>query len=174
MIEQLPIEQVITHRREPFQFFFAARAVEMVPESDDYLLEPGSEGLRLHAANESALSLPREILLDSFGDELDFMPVGVKTQRHAGLTYDPVMFVRTEVRAAAQPFVRGSLRARGASILEEDAQRSVVVTRALGSLRSLLGFPAVLHKVAGDTARLWIWLSHYAPTDPDDGGGKAA
>ena len=173
MNEQFPLEQVITHRKEPFQFFFAVRAMEAVPESDDYLLEPGSRGLRLHAANETALGLPREILLDCFGHELDFMPVDVKIQRHEAVTYEPMMFVRTEVPAGTQPFVRGSLRARGAAILEEELQRGLVVTRALGSLRSLLGFPSVLHRVAGESARLWIWLSHYAPTDPE-GGGKAA
>lgn len=173
MNEQFPLEQVITHRKEPFQFFFAVRAREAVPESDDYLLEPGSEGLRLHAANETALGRPKELLLDCFGDEIDFMPLDVKVRKHEAVTYEPMMFVRTEVRAATQPFVRGTLRARGATILEEDAQRSFVVTRALGPLRNLLGFPAVLHRVAGDSARLWTWLSHYAPTDPE-GGGKAA
>ena len=173
MNEQFPLEQVITHRKEPLQFFFAVRAKEAVPESDDYLLEPGSDGLRLHATNETALARPRELLLDCFGDELDFMPVDIKFQRHEAVTYEPMMFVRTGVRTGAQPFVRSTLRARGAAILEEDAQRGFVVTRALASLRSLLGFPSVLHRVAGDSAHLWIWLSHYAPIDPD-GGGKAA
>jgi hypothetical protein len=164
MNEQLPLEQVITHRREPFQYFFATRAVEVVPESDDYVLEPASEGLRVQAANETALRVPAEILRETFGDELGFLPISVRMQRHGPLIYEPMMFVRTEVRTSAQAAVRDLLRTRAATILEEDAMRSsVVITRALAALRSLLGFPEVMHKAAGDNAGLWIWLSHYAP-----------
>lgn len=173
MKDQFPLEQVITHRKEPFQYFFAVRAMDAVPESEDYLLEPGYEGLRVHASNEPALARPRELLLDCFGDDLDFRPIDVKVRRHESVIYEPMMFVRTEVRSGAQPFVRGTLRARGAQILEEDAKRDFVVTRAQGALRNLLGFPDVLRRVAGDSAHLWIYLSHYAPVDPD-GGGKAA
>lgn len=167
MNQQLPLEQIIIHRGEPLQYFFATRAVEVVPASDDYVLEPVSEGLRVRAANESALDTPAEILRETFGDELAFLPVGVTMQRHSGSTYEPMMFVRTEVRPSAQPGVREALRARAATILEQDIQRVYVVTRAVARLRSLLGFPAVMRKLAGDDAKLWIWLSHYAPIDQE-------
>lgn len=165
MNEQLPVEQIIIHRSEPLQYFFATRAMEMVPASDDYVLEPASEGLRVRAANECALELPAEILRETYGDALAFLPIGVATQRHRGSTYEPVMFVRTEVGADAQPAVREALRARAGTILEEETHRTLVVTRALAPQKSLLGFPAELHKAAGNEARLWIWLSHYAPVE---------
>ncbi len=163
MNEQLPLEQLIAHRREPFQLFFATRAVEVVPESDDYLLEPERDGLRVHAANEAALELPRQILRETFGDELSFTPVTVKLQKHDDVTYEPVMYARTEVPATAQPPIRAALLARGATILEEDVRRAGVVTRAVCPLRRLLGFPETLHKLGGEGARSWIWISHYAP-----------
>ena len=168
MNEQLPLEQLIAHRREPFQLFFATRAVEVVPESDDYLLEPEGDGLRLHAANEAALELPRQILREAFGDELNFTPVTVKLQQHDDVTYEPVMYARTEVPATAQPPLRAALLARGATILEEeeDVRRAGVVTRAVCPLRQLLGFPETLHKLGGEGAKSWIWISHYAPASP--------
>ncbi|MEO8159599.1 MAG: hypothetical protein ABI648_17505 [Betaproteobacteria bacterium] len=165
MNEQLPLEQIVIHRREPLQYFFAARAIEVVPASDDYVLEPVREGLRVRAANEAALDLPAEILRDAFGDELAFLPVAVTLQHHDGSTYEPVMFVRAEVPADIQAAVRAALCARAATILEEDAHRASVVIRALAPQQSLLGFPAELHETAGSEARLWIWLSHYAPVE---------
>lgn len=75
------------------------------------------------------------------------------------------MFVRSEIRSNAQPFVRDELCTRAARILEEETQRLKVVTRALAAQRKLLGFPAVVREKAGDDARLWIWLSHYAPIE---------
>lgn len=163
MIEQLPLEQLIVHRREPAQLAFASRAVQVVPESDDYRLEPAAEGLRVHAANETALEVPREILCEVFGDELNLMPVSIKFERHGELLYEPVMSVRTEVRADVQSQLRAALHSRGAEILEEDTRRMLVVTRALAALQGMLGFPQTLRALAGDNARLWVWLSHYAP-----------
>ncbi|MEO8163795.1 MAG: hypothetical protein ABI619_00230 [Betaproteobacteria bacterium] len=163
MHEQLPLEQIVVHRREPLQHLFATRAVEVVPASEDYVLEPVREGLRVRAANETALDLPAEILRQAFGEDLAFRPVTVTMQQHHALTYEPWMFVRSEIRADAQPLVRDALCARAATILEEDKQRTNVVTRALAAQRNLLGFPAVVREKAGDDARLWIWLSHYAP-----------
>ena len=43
MNEQMPLEQIIMHRQEPLQYFFATRAIEVVPESEDYVLEPTKE-----------------------------------------------------------------------------------------------------------------------------------
>lgn len=165
MNEQLPLEQLIIHRREPVQYFFATRAIEVVPASDDYVLEPAGEGLRVRAANECALDLPAEILREAFGDELAFLPIGVTMQQHSGSTYEPMMFVRTEVRSDTQAAVRDALQARAATIMEEEVHHANVVTRALAPQRSLLGFPAVLRETAGDDAGLWIWLSHYAPVE---------
>jgi translation elongation factor EF-G len=62
-----------------------------------------------------------------------------------------------------QPQLRAALHSRGAEILEEDAQRMLVVTRALAALQAMLGFPQTLRALAGDNAGLWVWLSHYAP-----------
>lgn len=161
MNTQLPLEQTVAHRREPFQYFFAVRAMEVVPCSEDYLLEPESEGLRLHAACEEALALPGEILRDAFGDALSFSAPGVKLQRHAGVDYEPVMFVRTEVAAPHQAAVRAALLARGATILEEDVRRTAAITRATCPLRRLLGFTDSLRGLAGAQAWSWVWLSHY-------------
>ncbi len=165
MHEQLPLEQIVVHRREPLQTFFATRAIEVVPASEDYVLEPVREGLRLRAASESALDLPAEILRETFGEELAFQPIAVTMQQHGAVTYEPWMFVRSEIRSSAQPLVRNELCTRAATILEEETQRIKVVTRALAAQRKLLGFPAVVREKAGDDARLWIWLSHYAPVE---------
>jgi hypothetical protein len=67
-----------------------------------------------------------------------------------------------------RPPVREALHAREATILEEEAKRTYVVTRAVAALRNLLGFPALIHEAAGDDARLWIWLSHTAPAGQED------
>ncbi|HEX4985264.1 MAG TPA: hypothetical protein VFV71_04240 [Burkholderiales bacterium] len=173
MNDRFPLEQIIIHRGNFLPAGFAARAVEVLRDSDDYALEATREGVRLHAASEPALEFPCALLRDAFGDAIAFAPVTIKAPRHDGRFYHPVMAVRTSVPTAAQPAVAGTLRARGATMLEEDRQHGRVVTRACGSLRGLLGLPAALRKVAGDDARLWIWLSHYAPDDPE-GGGKAA
>ena len=173
MIEQLPLEQLIVHRHEPVQLTFANRATQMVPESDDYRLEPAVDGLRVHAANETALEIPREILCEVFGGELELMPVGIKFERHGEQLYEPVMFIRTEVNADVQPGLRAALHSRGAQILEEDARRTRVVTRALAALREMLGFPQTLRALAGNNARLWVWLSHYAPAGGEANSGTA-
>lgn len=173
MSEHLPLEQLIAHRKQSCQLSFSALAMEVMPESDDLLVEPSRHGLRLHGANETALELPREILQDRFGDQLRVMPLGIKLQQHGTLIYEPIMFVRTEANVRHQLVVRGELRARGVTILEEDVRRRLVITRALGALRRLLGFPQAFHKAAGDRGYLWIWLSHYAPIDPEDGARAA-
>lgn len=161
MNTQLPLEQKVAHRREPFQYFFAVRAMEVVPRSEDYVLEPETEGLRLHAACETALARPGEILRDAFGDALSFSAPEVKLTRHAGVDYEPVMYVRTEVAAQHQAAVRAALLARGATLLEEDVRRTAAITRATCPLRRLLGFNDALRRLAGEQARSWVWLSHY-------------
>jgi hypothetical protein len=171
MNDQHPLERDASHRRQPLPSAFVMEAREIVPASEDYRLEPAKNGLRIHAASETALETPVGRLREAYGDDLLLMPVRVKYRRHDNVDYAPVMFVRTQVRAGAQPFVRSSLRARGAEILEEDIQGRTVVTRAVASLSRLLGFPASLGKIAGDDSRHWIWLSHYAPIDS---GGDAA
>ena len=163
MNTQLPLEQTVVHRREPFQYFFAVRALEVVPRSENYVLEPEPEGLRLHAACESALALPGEILRDAFGDALSFSAPEAKLQRHAGVDYEPVMYVRTEVAAQHQAALRAALLARGAALLEEDVRRTAAITRATCPLRRLLGFTDALRGLAGAQARSWVWLSHYQP-----------
>jgi hypothetical protein len=36
MDEQFVLEQVVVHRRKPFQFVFATRAIQALPEHEDY------------------------------------------------------------------------------------------------------------------------------------------
>lgn len=167
MNDQLPLERDAFHRGRLLPSAFVMEALEIVPASEDYRLEPAEKGLRIHAASETALDSPVVRLRDAYGEDLLLMPVQIKYRHYDDVAFEPVMFVRTQVRVGAQPFVRSSLTARGAQILEEDIQRRTVVTRAVASMSRLLGFPASLNKIAGSDSRHWIWLSHYAPVDLD-------
>lgn len=94
--------------------------------------------------------------------------------RHAGVDYEPVMYVRTEVAAPHQAAVRAALLERGATLLEEDVRRSVAITRATCPLRRLLGFTDALSGLAGTQARSWVWLSHYQEAARDRPTGPGA
>lgn len=167
MSDQHPLERVALHHGPLLPSAFVMQAMEVVPESEDYRLEPANKGLRIHATNEISLSSPVDRLREAFGDYLVLMPLQIKYRYYDDIAFEPVMFVRTQVRRSAQAFVLSSLKARGARILEEDLQPRLAITRSVVLLSRLLGYPTSLNRIGGSDSRLWIWLSHYAPVDPD-------
>jgi hypothetical protein len=171
MYNEYPIEQLARSTTTRFQMGFARMTMHLVPEFKEVALEPSERGLRILAANETALGLPAEVIRQIHADEVRFDAPQVRLL-HGVVVQEPIMWVRAAVARTYTEAVILDLVGRGADIEEVDwlAAPSVVCGKA--PLRQLLGYPKALAVLCDDQAELRMWVSHYAPVPPEP--GKAA
>lgn len=168
MYYQYPLETLARGKRAPSQVEFARQARAALEDSDDLLARPVSEGLALFAANEDALEGPARILRDLYGDFVELRAPRVRIIPGEP-AQQPVMNVRVTARAEHAGRIVGELRRRDARILEECLRGRTFIARAEAPLSALLGLPAALRDITGDTAAHSIRLVRYAPIPPGFG-----
>ena len=83
------------------------------------------------------------------------------------------MHVRISLATRFRDVVQRAMQRRGAGPCEDYVRSSYCVLRYEAPLAELLGLPAELARLTGDSAKQWIVLSHYAIVTRDP-GGKAA
>src|SRR5687768_14757090 len=125
----LPIEQLLRREGMPFQFAFATEAKELVPQREDFLLNPSHKGLRVLARNEEALAAPVELLRELYGSGLQVEPPKVRLMGTVQVQ-EPIMHV------AHQP--RHALSRRREESHAAPRSRAVRGLRALELLRAAL------------------------------------
>ena len=169
MYYQFPIEQVATTSQTRFQSGFARMAMYLLPRLEDVTYEPTSIGLRILGTDETALSVPAEILVEIYGEGIRLTKPRVRMIRDAEGTKEPIMNIRISAPLSAQEMVLHDLEDRGTLIQEVEQQLEAVVIRGQAPLRTLLGYQQVLGSMTANTAHLWVWLSHYASIPSLDG-----
>lgn len=157
---EYPVELLAKSSRTRFQAGFAKMTTFLLPDLDDVLFEPSSEGLRILAATEAALELPTKLLREIHGDDLEL------GKPRARLIYgndvrEPVMSVRVSVEPTFAVAVIADLKRRGATLHEADRRKSPCIVRARAQLAALLGYQRDLASMTNGTAELWMRLSHY-------------
>lgn len=170
-----PIEQLVQRTDTRFQLGFATEAKERIPPSDEFVLQPSREGLRVLGRNEESLVPPVEALRDAYGPTLRISPPTVRLIRGVQVQ-EPVMHVRLQVALRHVDAVRRAMGARDALALEEYSGLRYAVLRYEAPLARLIGLPREIARLTDGTAQHWIALSHYAlvPGDPGDGPKRAA
>jgi hypothetical protein len=171
MRHDYPIEQLARSTSTRFQMGFARMTMRLLPELEEVALEPSSEGLKILAANEAALAPPGELIRRIHAQHVEFDDPQVRLL-YAGSLREPIMWVRAAVDRVRTESVIQDLVRRDADIDEVDWMAASPVVRARAPLRQLLGYRQSLTALAGKTAELRMWLSHWAPIPP--GPGEAA
>jgi hypothetical protein len=169
MFLELPIQQLLRRKDTRFQLGFAREAKRLVPERDDFVLDPSRQGLRVLGRNEDALRIPVELLGDVYGPKLEVQPPEVRLAQ----AHEPVMHVRVSADTRFLRAVKDLLCRRGAALQEEYVRPNYCVVRYEAPLADLLGLPAELSSVTEGRAKHWIVLSHYAPPERGPGGSAA-
>lgn len=165
---QFPLAQQVRHRRIALREF-AARAAPILGARDDCRLDASDAALALLARNEEALALPRQILQQVFGADIEFEPVRV---RLAGTPpHEPIMHVRIDAPLPSLPKVRRALQQRRIVLLEQDIVRTRAILRGEGLAARLLGLGDELSTPGGASILLWVALSRYAPVVQEGGAG---
>jgi hypothetical protein len=168
MYAAYPIEQLARSTSTRFQMGFARMTMHLLPQFEEVALEPSSEGLKILAGNEAALAEPGELIRRIHAEHVEFERPQVRFLCR-GSMQEPIMWVRAAVdRARAEAVIQDLVR-RGAEIDEVDWLAPAPVVRARGPLRRLLGYSQALVDLAGRTAELRMWLSHYEPVPPEPG-----
>jgi len=168
----LPIQQLLRRKGTRFQFGFAKEARPMVPEGDEFVLAASQKGLHVLAKNEDALQMPVEALREVYGPHLEVQPPEVRVIEGARVR-EPIMHVRISTQTRFLDAVKSALLHRGASAAGEYVRSNYCVLHYEAPLAELLGLPAELKKLAGEKAKYWVVLSHYAVVDRDPGGSAA-
>jgi hypothetical protein len=171
MYRDYPIEQLARSTSTRFQMGFARLTMHLLPEFEEVALEPSSEGLKILAASEAALAPPGELIRRIHAQHVEFNHPQVRFL-HEGSLREPIMWVRAAVDRVRTEAVIQDLVRRGADIDEVDWMAESPIVRARAPLRQLLGYQQSLAALAGKTAELRIWLSHWEPIPP--GPGEAA
>lgn len=157
---EYPVELLARGARTRFQAGFAKMTTFLLPDLDDVMFEPSSEGLRILAATEAALEEPVRLLREIHGDDLEL------GRPRARLIYgndveEPIMSVRVSVERAFAQTVVSDLKRRSAVIHEADRRKSPCIVRAQGRLAALLGYQKDLASLTHGAAELSMQLSHY-------------
>jgi translation elongation factor EF-G len=171
MYPDYPIEQLFSLEGTPFQQGFAAKARDMIPADEEFVLQPTPKGLIVLGRNETALQPPAAVLREIYGARLQARPPAVRLIEGAVLQ-QPVMQVRISAGTEHLHAIKGAMAKRGAPPAEEYVRAVHCVLRYEAPLAGLLGLPAELAELTEGKARHRIVLSHYAPLPPP--GGKAA
>jgi len=172
MRPDMPIQQLLRRTDTRFQSGFAHEARQLIPQHEDFVLEPSSTGLIVLGRNEDALAVPSETLRDVYGPKLEVQAPAVRLLRGVQVK-EPVMHVRISAQNRFRGPIQDALTKRGAVIEEEYMRERYCVLRYQAPLRLLLGLPRELVALTSATARYWIALSHYALVLGDPGGHAA-
>jgi hypothetical protein len=168
----MPIEQLVRRADTRFQLGFAAEAQRLVPEGDDFRLQPGAQGLTVLARNEDSLGQPIGVLKDIYASKLRIEPPRVRVIRD-GQVKEPVMHLRISLQTRFIDPVARAMLGRGCVPAEEYARGKYCVLRYEAPLADLLGLPEELRRITGGTAEHRMALSHYALVTRDPGGNAA-
>jgi translation elongation factor EF-G len=128
--------------------------------------------LLLYGINEQALSRPLADLHERYDGGLDQIGPYARHIEEGGVL-EPLMHVRVRVQLEHMDAVRRELLMRDGRILEQDVVALSYqlpregVLRARAPMDRLIGFPAVLQAIAGDTAEPLIALDCYEPVPLD-------
>ena len=168
----MPIEQLVRRTDTHFQMGFATEARERIPRTEEFALQTSKNGLVVLGRNEEALEPPVQALRELYGRKVEVEPPRVRFIGGVQVK-EPIMHVRISLEARFLDAVSRAMLGRGVVPTEEYARGRYCVLRYEAPLADLLGLPAELSRITGETARHWIALSHYAlVTRPP--GGKAA
>ena len=171
MYYDYPIEQLARSSTTRFQMGFARMTMHLMPQLEDVVLEPSTQGLKILGAHEMALEVPGEIIRQIHANDVELRRPRVRL-RYDTAVREPIMWVRAAVDGRwAEPVVR-DLIARNAEIEEVDWRQPVTIVRAKAPLARLLGYRQALSALVHGTADLKMWLSHYETVAP--GGGDDA
>ncbi|QJR14806.1 hypothetical protein [Usitatibacter palustris] len=168
MYYQYPLKTMVRSRSAASQLQFARRAKVALADSDELLARPGTAGLALFAANESALDPPARILRELYGDFVELRPPVVRVIPGEP-AQEPVMNVRVVSRKEHAAAILAEVRRRGARVDEECIRGRTYLLRAEAPLALLLGLPAALDRLTGGGADSAIRLARYAPLPQGDG-----
>lgn len=173
MHREFAIECKCSHRGERFQLAFARAAMEIVPKDETTAFEPSGHGLTLLAETELSLERPLARLRAVYGDELHVESPHVRYKKGERLE-EPYMGLR--VLCGPQHFdgIRRDLMMRNAKVLDSELNGRFGVIRAEAPLASLVGYPARIDTLTHGRGQLAMWLSHFAPVEPDPPNGNAA
>ena len=164
-----PIEQLARSSRTRFQMGFARMTISRLPQLDEVAFEPSTQGLKILAASELALTTPGEIIRQIHADEVEIGKPRVRLL-YGDTVREPIMWVRVSVRDTDAEAVVLDLLRRDAAIEEADWRQPRTVIRALAPLRNLLGYPRALAQLSAESPDLRMWPSHYQalPPGPED------
>lgn len=172
MHREFAIECTCSHRSERFQLAFARTAMEIVPKDESTAFEPSGDGLTLLAETELSLERPLMRLREVYGDELHVGSPLVRYRRGKRLE-EPYMGLRVLCGPQCFDAIRRDLFMRRAKILDSELNASFGVIRAEVRLSSLVGYPARFDAITNGRGQLAMWLSHFAPVEPEPPGDAA-
>ena len=173
MHENYPLERHCSRRGEPFQFGFARKAMQVLPQDEETAFEPGPRGLLILAETEMALERAAKRLAEVYGDSVRIGPPTVR-YRHGARTEEPHMGLRVLCAPEHYEAVRQDLRMRHATILDAEVNRNFGIVRARAPLAALLGYPGKLAQLTCGHGQLVMWLSHYEVLEDPPPAGSAA
>jgi len=161
MYYDYPLEQLAQAARQEAQSIFARVTKDLAPDFKEVLLQPSAEGLRIFAANETALEEPDEVIRQMHAGEVRISEPRVRLFCDETGAYEPVMWVRAAMSQRYTEAAIHDLISRGAEIEEADWTTSSPTVRARAPLRALMGYAKALVAMTNSTADLRMWLSHY-------------
>jgi translation elongation factor EF-G len=99
--------------------------------------------------------LPMEVLRQAYGASLHVDAPRVRLIEGVQVR-EPIMHVRISLQTRFQELVKNALKRRGVVPSEEYARSTYCVLRYEARLADLLGLPAELGRLTGDSAKYWI------------------
>jgi hypothetical protein len=168
-----PVQQLMRSRKHAFQLAFAHEAMAFLGEPvADLVYEPSYKGLRVLGLDEASLGEPAAAVRERYGPTVVIEPPRVRYQL-GPVVQEPVLSVVVRAPRRFALAVRDDLVRRGAEVVTVDFAPTGFTARAQVTQAELLGYAAWLDELAGRSAKLRTWLSHYAPLDPDPGPDAA-
>ncbi|MDD3528568.1 MAG: hypothetical protein PHS77_01710 [Gallionellaceae bacterium] len=163
--EMFPIEQLASWGTGGPQVACARHALDLMPEGETTRLEVSDDGLLMLGQSEDDLIVPRMVLRDIFGSRVRFSAPRVRLMYADGWR-QPITGFRVEVDSRHLKHVEHGLRRRTAEIVDVEVRPGAVVIRGSAPLAGMIGYPRSLQRLADNSARVAIWLSHFAPLWP--------
>jgi hypothetical protein len=170
---EFPLERICSYMSEPFQLTFARNAQRHFMTREDVEALPSHQGLTIRGETEEVIDAALILLKDLYGPRIRVGPPTVR-YHHGGSLEQPWMGLRIRCDIDHVEAVSADLLDRDATLFSCELEGPVCSMHAQAPLASLLGYGASLRKIAGNSARHAIWLSHYAPMEPPPSGGRTA
>lgn len=165
MHSKYTIECTCSHGQEPLQITFARRAIDLLPTTEETAFEARADGLAILAETESALERQLELLREVYGEQLRISPPSIRYRTGAS-TDEPHMQLRVLVPPQCFDSIKADLEQRGARILDSELTHQFGVLRATARLAALLGYAHRFDEITASRGNQVMWLSHYAPMEP--------